>query len=49
VRALIKIKCLKSETKLVRLAGELLITPKHPVLIDGVWKKPIELAAPETF
>ena len=28
---------------LVELEGGLIITPKHPVLIKGVWYKPKEL------
>jgi len=39
----VEIKCKDNLMGLVELEGGLIITPKHPVLIKGVWYKPKEL------
>ena len=45
VVTVVKINCKDNCIQLVELEGGLLVTPKHPVKINGSWIKPMEIAA----
>eukprot|EP01114_Cavostelium_apophysatum_P023812 TRINITY_DN908_c0_g1_i1.p1 TRINITY_DN908_c0_g1~~TRINITY_DN908_c0_g1_i1.p1 ORF type:complete len:832 (+),score=277.31 TRINITY_DN908_c0_g1_i1:122-2497(+) len=46
VLCVLKTICHKGKTQIVELSGGLLVTPYHPVRIQGKWTFPCDLAAP---
>lgn len=45
VLCLVRTRCVDGRAMLVELPGGVRLTPHHPILVDGAWRFPLELAA----